>query len=172
MFELVTDELTKELEAEEAELARLKKDAYHQTEHSQAWYEAWANVQAQQRDVDHIQDAIDKQQEEYWNEEIPAPEGLYYDVVAGSEFGCRYVTYRLSDGVLQIVDDTGHDNLAGNSLAADLAGMTLSEAQVFVKAKNDETDEFNADRRADGSHSFYWHISFKCAKTVARHVLM
>jgi hypothetical protein len=85
-----------------------------------------------------------------------------YEASAGSDYGTRDCIYKLTEGgTLELVSDTGNDNLGGNDLASGLIGMTPAEARTFVTAQNAEVDEINADRSPDNSHGYYWNMTFR-----------
>jgi hypothetical protein len=75
-------------------------------------------------------------------------------VVAGSEYGCRVCWYEIIEGVLVLRDEGDHDNLAGNSAACNLEGMTLDQARQKAAALNSE----GSGHSYDGCHACTWFI--------------
>jgi hypothetical protein len=160
-------EIKKVEEDEAASYAAANKTEYG----SKEWMDKWDDNRRDKETVDSLYGELDDLYEKYENEIVDADPGVYYESSAGSEFGCRCCIYKLESDHLVIIDDTGHDNLAGNSLAADLSGLTLDEARSFVKARNSESDEINSGKQPDGSHSFYWNIRFGETRKIPRKCL-
>jgi hypothetical protein len=81
---------------------------------------------------------------------------MYANIRAGSlDYGRRTAWYEVIDGVLVLLDEGDHDNLAGNHLAIDFEGYTTEQADERIRALNGKP----VGHSWDGCHACKWHIS-------------
>lgn len=84
---------------------------------------------------------------------------MQIEIIAGSGFGLRGATYQVEDGKLSFAKADQSDNLTGNGVVEDFAGLTLAEARGKVVRENRENEQALQGHQYDGCHACNWRVS-------------
>lgn len=80
-------------------------------------------------------------------------------IIAGSGYGLRGATYEVDeDGRLAFVEADPSDNLAGNGIVEEFAGLTVDEAQDKIEFENGLNEQGLIGHSYDGCHACQWKV--------------